>query len=168
MPQFENIDGSWLAAGAILALGIGAAVVKSRSPRGASNAKLAEVPWSELEQDTTWQPGHHGPSQTLTFTDESGTHTVILSAGGRDNIEVFQQKGTKSTIRHPGSATVTYVLTTNTGLGYVGLEAFEGDEKLGEGVFLQNDWSIEEVLGKKGLDLQSKTIVQRLIPYLPY
>ena len=63
------------------------------------------------------------PGLEITFTDEKGEHRYKIASGYADNISVFQDNGT------------TLVLSHNPCLGYVGLEVFQGDEKINE-VFL--------------------------------
>ncbi len=56
----------------------------------------------------------------ITFRDRSGRHTHKLSAGYDDDLDVYQE----------GSE--TYILTTNSKLGYIGLEVFAGADKTGK------------------------------------
>lgn len=163
MPSFKNTDGAWLAMGVVALIGTVAAVAE----RGSKNhVRLVAVPWVDLDFGETWKPGAYGPSKTMTFKDGSGEHMVTLSAGMGDDITVFQDEGARASIVSPGYPIRTYLLAVNTGLPYVGLEVFEGDEAVGS-VFLQ-EWEVEDRLGKRGADLNPRTIVQRLIPYLPY
>ena len=75
------------------------------------------------------------PCLEITFKDKSGKHTHKLFAGYSDVLDVYRE------------GSITYVLSTNSGLEYVGLEVFEGAQKLGD-VFLQG-YQIKEVLGSK-------------------
>ena len=63
------------------------------------------------------------PGLEITFTDDKGMHKQKIASGYSDEISVFQDNGT------------ILVLSHNPRLGYVGLEAFQGDERLNE-VFL--------------------------------
>ena len=63
------------------------------------------------------------PGLEITFTDDKGIHKHKIASGYSDEITVFQDNGT------------TLVLSHNPHLGYVGLEAFQGDERINE-VFL--------------------------------
>ena len=76
----------------------------------------------------------YNPGLELTFTDKTGTYTHKIGAGYSDNKDVYRENG------------ITYLLTRNFGLNYVGLEVFKANEKLGE-IFLQIDHDIEEILG---------------------
>lgn len=101
----------------------------------------------------TWQSGHYGPTQQVTYRDRTGTHTVNISAGSSDDVGVFRE------------GDETFVLSVNRRIGYVGLQAFKGGQDYGD-VFLQNDWEIREALGPRGLDLQDVTIARKLSEYI--
>jgi len=101
----------------------------------------------------TWQPGHYGPTQQITYRDKTGSYTVNISAGSSDSVDVFREGG------------VTYVLSINRSIGYVGVQAFKEGQDYGD-VFLQNDWEIREALGPRGLDLQDVTIARKLSEYI--
>lgn len=60
------------------------------------------------------------PCLEITFRDKIGPHRHKISAGCSDEIYVFRDHD------H------TFVLSFNPKLGYVGLEAFQGDEKLND------------------------------------
>ena len=90
------------------------------------------------------------PSLQITFRDRTGMHTHKISAGYSDELDVFREDG------------VTYVLARNNALPYVGLEAFQGHEKVGD-LFLQ-EGQVNEVLGRS--NLASVTIIKLLQPYL--
>ena len=94
--------------------------------------------------------GRFHPSLEIVFRDEAGIHTHKIGAGYSDELHVFREDG------------VTYVLARNNVLPYVGLEAFEGDDKVGD-IFLQ-EHQVSEVLGRD--DLAPITIIKRLQPYL--
>lgn len=94
--------------------------------------------------------GRFNPSLEITFRGRTGIHTHKISAGYSDELDVYREDG------------VTYVLARNNALPYVGLEAFEGGEKVGD-LFLQ-EGQVIEVLGRS--DLAPATIIKRLQPYL--
>ena len=90
------------------------------------------------------------PCLTITFRDKKGIHHHNLSAGYSDDIHVYREHQQ------------TFILTQNPHLGYVGLEAFEGDQRIGD-IFLEAHQVIE-VLGKD--DLAPFTIIRRLKGYV--
>ena len=94
--------------------------------------------------------GRFNPSLEIVFRDKAGIHTHKIGAGYSDELHVFREDG------------VTYVLARNNALPYVGLEAFEEDDKVGD-IFLQ-EHQVSEVLGRD--DLAPITMVKRLQPYL--
>jgi len=86
------------------------------------------------------------PCLEITFRDRSGQHTHKLSAGYDDDLDVYQE----------GSE--TYILTTNSKLGYIGLEVFAGADKTGE-IFVE-EYQVKEILGCK--DLAPFNTIKRL------
>jgi hypothetical protein len=94
--------------------------------------------------------GRFNPSLEITFADRRGRPTQKIAAGYEDDIHVY---------RHSG---LTYVLSLNARLGYVGLEVFDGAEAAGD-VFLQGDQVIE-TLGRE--DLAPFTIIHRLMDFI--
>jgi hypothetical protein len=90
------------------------------------------------------------PCLEITFRDKKGVHNHKFNAGYDDDIYVY---------RHHQE---TFILTQNHRLGYVGLEVFEGDERIGD-IFLEAHQVIE-VLGRD--DLAPFTIVRRLSYYI--
>ena len=90
------------------------------------------------------------PSLEMTFRDKSGIHTHKLSAGHGDDIYVYREHG------------MTFVLTNNNYLGYVGLEVFSVNEIVGD-MFLEYHQVIE-VLGR--CDLAPYTMIRRLKEYI--
>ncbi|MFC1814155.1 hypothetical protein ACFL03_15835 [Thermodesulfobacteriota bacterium] len=90
--------------------------------------------------------GRWNPCLEITFRDKAGIHTHKLSAGYQDEIHIYREYG------------ITFILTTNSYLGYVGLEAFEGSELAGD-LFLEYH-NMVEVLGR--CDLAPFTMIQRL------
>lgn len=119
---------------------------------------MRSIPF-KTEQETyeeQRQAGRYNPGLVLIYTDTNRRkQRVPLSAGYEDYIYVYRE------------GEEIFALSLNHRLGYVGLEVFSGDpaEHVGE-IFLQNDWEIEDVLGRKGLDLSPPTIVRRLAQYL--
>lgn len=90
------------------------------------------------------------PSLEITFRDKTGIHTHKLSAGYQDNIHVYRENG------------MTFILTDNSNLGYVGLEAFNGSERAGD-LFLEYH-NLIEILGR--CDLAPFTMIRRLREYV--
>lgn len=81
--------------------------------------------------------------------------TIPISAGRRDQVHVFRE------------STALYVLSTNSHIGYMGLEIFDassGEEY--ENIFLQYQWEFEEYLGEGWIELSPIAIVLKLINYL--
>ena len=63
-----------------------------------------------------------------------------------------------------------YLLTINRGLEYVGIRAYDPDAENYENdaawhVFLQVDWTIEELLGPRGINLPEQQIVRRIVAH---
>jgi len=81
--------------------------------------------------------GRFNPCLEITFRDRSGKHTHKLSAGYSDVLDIYRE------------GLETYVLSTNSRLGYIGLEIFEGAEKTGD-IFFENH-QVKEVLGREDL-----------------
>lgn len=78
-----------------------------------------------------------------------------LNAGTSDTIHVFTE------------SIGIYVLTINTGLGYMGLNSYMAPEcDPINSLFLHNHLEISEYLGSKWESLKPLTVVQRLINYL--
>ncbi|MFH1983196.1 MAG: hypothetical protein ABIL58_15240 [Pseudomonadota bacterium] len=94
--------------------------------------------------------GRFNPSLELTFRDSRGLHTHKIAAGYHDGLHIYHEHG------------LTYVLTVNFYLEYVGLEVFDGDDAVGD-VFLQGD-QVKEVLPRE--DLAPFTMIRRLMPYI--
>jgi len=88
----------------------------------------------------------HNPCLEITYRDRSGKYTHKLSAGYSDDIDVYRE------------GLETYVSSSNSMLGYVGLEILEGADKAGS-IFLEAH-QVEEILGKT--NLASYTITKRL------
>tara|TARA_B100000614_G_C14545845_1_gene492054 strand:+ start:1278 stop:1625 length:348 start_codon:yes stop_codon:yes gene_type:complete len=94
--------------------------------------------------------GRYTPCLCITFQDRSGKHTHNLSAGSDDVLDVYRE----------GSG--TYVLATNCHLEYLGLEVFEGAEKLGS-IFLQGH-QVKDVLGRESC--APFNVIKRLRDYI--
>jgi len=90
--------------------------------------------------------GRWNPSLKITFQDKTGTHTHKLSAGYQDGIHVYREHG------------ITFILTSNSYLGYVGLEAFNGNEQTGD-IFMEYH-KVIEFFGR--CDLAPFTMIRRL------
>lgn len=95
--------------------------------------------------------GRYNEALEIVFRDKTGKHIHKLDAGRMDDIDVYRD------------GKETFVLTRNFGLGYVELEVFEGDEKVGD-VFIQNDSEVQEIVGS--LDLAPYTIIRRMAQYI--
>jgi len=81
-----------------------------------------------------------------------GTTAIPLGAGRSDRIHVFKE------------STVLYVLSTNSKLGYLGLEIFDassGEEY--EQILLRYEWELEEYLWVDWEQMEPVAIVKRLI-----
>ena len=97
--------------------------------------------------------GRFNPSPEFTFRDKTGVYTHKIGAGTADYKDVYRKHG------------VTYLLTRNYRLGYVGLEVFKGSENLGE-IFLQIDYELDEILGKNGIRKAAYNIIKILDQYI--
>ena len=81
--------------------------------------------------------------------------TFNLNAGTSDSVHVFE------------SYIAIYVLTTNRGLGYMGLDAYMSNEHDPiNTVFLHSDYQFKEILGSKWKHMSARTIATKLIDYL--
>ena len=94
--------------------------------------------------------GRFNRSLEITFQDGERMHTHKISAGYDDDIIVYQDKGE------------IYVLSQNSRLDYVGLEVFEGPDRIAN-LFISGD-GIITVLGRH--HLSNKTKIQRLSEYI--
>ena len=94
--------------------------------------------------------GRYHPCLEITYRDRFGKHTHKLSVGYCDDIDVYR------------SGSETYVLTSNTSLGYFGLEVFDGPDKTGE-MFVESE-QVEAVLGRD--DLAPFNAIKRLREYI--
>ena len=94
--------------------------------------------------------GRFNPCLQIVFRDRHGIYRHKLSAGYADDIHVYREAG------------LTYVLSINSGLGYIGLETFEGSQPAGD-IFLQEE-QVVETLGRA--DLAPFTIIRRLMEFI--
>jgi hypothetical protein len=105
-------------------------------------------------QDESWddmrEAGRFNPMLEITFRDKSGIHTHKIGAGRSDDITVYREHG------------VTYVLTQNQSLGYIGLEAFESETQTAD-IFLEHH-QIKETIGRE--NLAPFTIIRRLKEFI--
>ena len=102
-----------------------------------------------INKESFWEMLHakrFNPCLEITYRDRSGKHTHKLSAGYGDILDIYRE------------GTETYILSTNSMLGYVGLEIFEGPDKTGA-IFLEAH-QVKEVLGRD--DLAPFNTIKRL------
>jgi len=92
--------------------------------------------------------GRYNQCLEITYRDRSGKYTHKLSAGESDVLDVYRE------------AKATYILSTNSRFGYVGLEEFEGGEKISS-IFFQGH-QVKETLGSEAEDFAPFTIIKRL------
>lgn len=92
----------------------------------------------------------YNPCLEITFRDKTGIHAHKLDAGYSDNLDIYRE------------GRVTYVLSRNSGLGYIGLQVFEGAEIAGD-MFLESE-QVEGILGRD--DLAPFTIIRRLVDHI--
>lgn len=90
------------------------------------------------------------PCLEITFRDKTGVHTHKLDAGYGDSMDICREGG------------FTFVLSRNSRLGYIGLQAFDGAEMVGS-MFLESE-QVESILGRE--NLAPYTIIRRLIDYI--
>jgi len=90
--------------------------------------------------------GRFNSSLEITFRDKTGKHTHKLSGGYDDTLDIYRE------------GLETFILSTNSRLGYVGLEVFEGAEKTGS-IFLESH-QVKEVLGR--CNLAPFNVIKRL------
>ena len=94
--------------------------------------------------------GRYNPALEITFRDKTGVHTHTLSAGHSDAIDAY----------HEGLC--TYVLCRNFGLGYFGLEVFQGSEKVGD-MFIEAH-QVGDTIGRD--DLAPFNAIKRMAEYI--
>jgi hypothetical protein len=129
--------------------------------RGEELAWLAwelEQPYRRLEQykirhetrEDAWKAGRRNRALELHYRTEGLEQRLTLAAGCRDEISA-----------HLNEETV-YVLATNRGLGYVGLETWHDGDKIDD-LFFQN---AEDNLGDDVWELDDRELLRRLEAYL--
>jgi len=96
--------------------------------------------------DDMIQAGRFNPCLEITFRDKNGQHVHKLGVGYDDVLDVYRE------------GLETYVLSSHCGLGYIGLEIFEGSERIGE-MFVEGH-EVKETLG--GENLAPFNIIKRL------
>ena len=93
-----------------------------------------------ISKEDFWEMLHakrFNPCLEIIFRDKSGQHTHKLSAGYGDELDVYRE------------GPETYVLSTNSSLGYIGLEILEGADKIGS-IFLEAH-QVKDVLERDNL-----------------
>jgi len=90
------------------------------------------------------------PCLEITFRDKTGMHTHKISAGYGDDIFVYREHEK------------TFVLSQNTGLGYIGLEVFNGCDQAGD-IFLEHHQVIT-ILGRD--DLAPFHVIKRMMEFI--
>ncbi len=100
--------------------------------------------------DDMIKAGRFNTCLEITFRDRSGQYTHKLSAGADDVLDIYRE------------GLETFVLSTNSRLGYVGLEIFEGPEKQGS-IVLQGHQA-KDVLGRD--DLAPFNTIKRLVEHI--
>jgi hypothetical protein len=140
---------------------------------------MREIAGKKRRWRERWPSQHHNPHHNLVLvrvrpTPKAKMRNVELeiSSGSRDEVSVYRE------------GPYVYVLSINRPLNYVGLaeydlrvEPTERRQSLGWGdyaaldpvadVFTQADHEIDSMLGRRGLDLSERTILKRLMQYLP-
>ncbi len=96
--------------------------------------KVKSATFSHESREEMTKARRYNPARKLSYRDKHGTHTVTISAGDADSVDVYRE----------GSD--VYVLSRNNSLGYVGLEVFRDGEALAE-AFFQGE-AATEVLGR--------------------
>lgn len=94
--------------------------------------------------------GRWNPALEITFRDKSGEHTVKIGAGHSDVIDVYRE------------GSYTYVLSHHEGLGYFGLEVFDGAEKVGD-MFVESH-QVKDTIGRD--DLVPFNAIKRMAEYI--
>ena len=84
------------------------------------------------------------------FPVTDNKHTHKLSTGTDDTLDVYRE------------GTITYVLSHNYGLGYFGLEVFEGSDKVGD-IFVESH-HVKETIGRN--DLAPFNNIKRMEEYI--
>jgi hypothetical protein len=119
----------------------------------------------QLEAETSesqYKSGRYNPNEDIIVHYHNSEYRLLSGHGTNDCIECFRQ------------GTLVYVLSMNTRMDYVGLAVYDLSDRNEQrepltwysGIFLQNDFEIDDILGAKGLDLADTTILRRLLPYV--
>ena len=95
--------------------------------------------------------GRYNPSRVIIYKN----HSFLIGAGNADDISVFQEGDD------------LLILSINYRLEYIGLEIFnlKSFAQYGE-MFLQSNYEIDEIIGKKAFDLSPMTIAKRMSNYI--
>jgi hypothetical protein len=109
------------------------------------NYTITHEPWEQA-----WKAGRLNRALELRIKEEEEERRYTLAAGYSDTISAYTQDET------------IYVITTNSRHGYVGLEAWQDNEKT-EDLFFQN---ADEELGSDVWDLGDRELLERLEQYL--
>lgn len=122
----------------------------------AGEVMMRSIPFSLKEESYESQrtAGRYHPASVAVWRDRTGKHAAVISAGGRDDVYMFRE------------GTDIFCLALNTGLQYAGLEVFnEQTGKFEEGMFLQADYEVEEILGRNGIDKSPIWIARVMASY---
>jgi len=119
--------------------------IKEATMRKVNNYTIQKESFEDMNNAGRWNP-----CLEITFRDKAGIHTHKLSAGYQDDIHIYREHG------------ITFILTSNPYLGYVGLEVFNGNKQAGD-LFLEYH-NLIEVLGR--CDLAPFTMIRRLREYV--
>lgn len=100
--------------------------------------------------------GRYNPATVVKWEHKGHKRRHVLGVGESDDYSIFVDT-TDDTL---------YVVCTNNRYGYAGIQGYRPDDQEPDealSVFLQNDYAIAESLGRKGVDLSHRTILNRLI-----
>ena len=112
------------------------------------SATIGHESWEEAAH-----AGRYNRALTLDYAIEDQEYQATLNGGESDTIDVLTDGDD------------VYVITTNPGLGYVGLEVFS-EGALAHDVFIDGS-EVEACLGEDVWDLEPQDQLERLIDYLP-
>lgn len=112
--------------------------------------KLKQYKVSWETPDEMIAAGRVNPGLEITFRIGRVRYMHKISTGNADDIHVYRE------------GDQVFVLSINNGLGYVGLEVFAGDDRVGD-IFLQGD-QVQETLGRS--DLSPPTMIRRLLEFI--
>lgn len=93
-------------------------------------------PWQTAPEsyDSQREAGRYNPATELRYTTDE-TYTVTIGAGTADELDVFIE------------GSLLFVLSTNQGLGYVGLQVFEGSDEVGMSFMDSSTPNVDYILG---------------------